>query len=306
MTQLWDENNRVVPVTRVQAGPCTIVQVKTKAKDGYSALQLAYGKRQAKNIAKPQRTIFSKLQLSPSHVREFRLEETDQYQAGDVISIDTFAVGDKVAVTGTSKGKGFQGVVKRHGFSGFRATHGNKDQERMPGAIGDKGSARVFKGKKMPGRMGGDRVTVSNLEIVKIDSENNVFYISGALPGAYNSLVLIKAEGELLVNQVVKEEVKAETKDEVKEETKEPKAEEKAEVEKKEEKVVEAEKKDEEKEVEADKKEEEKSEKKEAEKVEVEKKEEVKVEADKKQEEGKKAEVKDDAKAETEAKAEDK
>lgn len=234
MTQIWNSNDKVVAVTPVQAGPCTIVQVKNKTKDGYEALQLAYGKRKEKNINKPQKGHFKALGLAPAHVREFRTEEIANYKAGDVISVETFAAGDKINVTGVSKGKGFQGVVKRHGFHGFRKTHGNKDQERMPGSIGNKGPARVFKGMKMGGRMGTDRVTVANLEIVSVDVENNILFIAGALPGAINGLITIKGQGELKVNQApakteekneqeVKEEVKEEAEKEIKEEKKEEK-----------------------------------------------------------------------------------
>lgn len=200
MTQIWNDD-RVLAVTPIQAGPCQVTQVKDKAKDGYQALQVAYGNRKEKNINKPQRGHVKALGLKPMHLREFRTEEAANFKAGDVISVATFAVGDKVKVTGTSKGKGFQGVVKRHGFGGFRATHGNKDQERMPGSIGPKGPAHVFKGTRMAGRMGGDRVTVSNLEIVKVDEENNLILVKGAVPGAINSLVMLQSEGELKVNQ---------------------------------------------------------------------------------------------------------
>lgn len=215
MTQIWNDD-RVLAVTPIQAGPCHVTQVKSKTKDGYEALQIAFGNRKEKNINKPQRGHVKALGLKPMHMREFRTEEAANFKAGDVISVATFALGDKVKATATSKGKGFQGVVKRHGFGGFRATHGNKDQERMPGSIGPKGPAHVFKGTRMAGRMGGDRVTISNLEIVKIDEDNNVIFVKGAVPGAINSLIMLHGEGELKVNQkavapeVVVEEVKAE------------------------------------------------------------------------------------------------
>ena len=209
MTQIWNDD-RVLAVTPIQAGPCQVTQVKDKTKDGYQALQIAYGNRKEKNINKPQRGHVKALGLKPMHMREFRTEEAANFKAGDVISVATFAIGDKVKVTGTSKGKGFQGVVKRHGFGGFRATHGNKDQERMPGSIGPKGPARVFKGTKMGGRMGDDRVTVTNLKIVKVDTENNIIFVAGALPGAINGLILINAKGELQVNLAPKVEEKVE------------------------------------------------------------------------------------------------
>ncbi len=200
MTQIWSDD-RVLAITPIQAGPCQVTQVKNKVKDGYEALQVAYGNRKEKNINKPQRGHVKALGLKPMHMREFRTEEAANFQAGDVISVATFAVGDKVKATATSKGKGFQGVVKRHGFHGFRATHGNKDQERMPGSIGPKGPAHVFKGTRMAGRMGGERVTISNLEIVKIDEENNIIFVKGAVPGAINGLIMLHGEGELKVNQ---------------------------------------------------------------------------------------------------------
>ena len=201
------EGDKVFGVTPVQAGPCVVTQVKTKAKDGYNALQLAYGTRQAKNINKPQLGHFKSLNILPAHVREFRTEEAANFKAGDVITVKTFKVGDIVNVTATSKGKGFQGVVKRHHFHGFRKTHGNKDQERMGGSIGPKGPAHVFKGTRMGGRMGGDRVTTTNLEIISIDEAKNILFIKGAVPGAINGLALINGQGELVVNQAAPEAV---------------------------------------------------------------------------------------------------
>src|SRR5680860_400359 len=219
MTQVWNSDDKVIAVTPVQAGPCTVVQIKNKDKDGYEAMQLAYGKRKEKNINKPQKGHFKAVGVSPMHVREFRTTETNGFKPGDVISVETFTEGETINVTGTSKGKGFQGVIKRHGFHGFRATHGNKDQERMPGSIGSKGPARVFKGKKMGGRMGDSRVTVTNLKIQKVDIENNIIYIAGAIPGAINGLILINAKGELQVNlqKKVEEKVKEEKKEKVEE-----------------------------------------------------------------------------------------
>lgn len=210
MTQIWS-GDKVLAVTPIQAGPCHITQVKTKEKDGYEALQLAYGRRQAKNINKPQLGHFKGLENMPAHVREFRTSAAANFKVGDVVSVENFAAGDIVDVIGTSKGRGFQGVVKRHHFHGFRATHGNKDQERMPGSIGPKGPARVFKGTRMGGRMGGDRVTVSHLEIVGVDPEKNILLVKGAVPGAINGLILIKGEGELQVNQKAVKPVEEQT-----------------------------------------------------------------------------------------------
>lgn len=199
MTQIW-KGDKVIAVTPVLATPCTISQVKNKETDGYEALQLASGTRKEKNINKPQLGHFKPSGVRPAHVCEFRLEKTDNFKIGDIVSVETFAEGDTINVTGTSKGKGFQGVVKRHGFHGFRKTHGNKDQERMPGSIGPKGPAHVFKGTKMGGRMGGDRVTTTNLEVISLNPEENIIYVKGSVPGAINGLVMITGKGELQVN----------------------------------------------------------------------------------------------------------
>ena len=202
MTQVW-QDDKAVAVTSVQAGPCAIVQVKTDEKDGYSSVQVGYGKRRKKNINKPQLKHMEKAGVESMFLREFRIcdEAKKDLKIGDVIGVSTFEVGDKIQVTSTSKGKGFQGVVKRHGFHGQDKTHGTKDQLRMPGSIGATGPAHVFKGQKMPGRMGGDRVTVKGLEIVEVDKENNVLLVKGAVPGARNGLVLIQGEGELKITQ---------------------------------------------------------------------------------------------------------
>lgn len=202
MTQIWS-GDAVMAVTPVLAGPCTITQVKSKVKDGYDAVQLAYGERKEKNIKKPQLGHYKKAGVKPAHVREFKIDNTADLKIGDTITVDTFAVGDKINVTGVSKGKGFQGVVKRHHFAGFRKTHGNKDQERMPGSIGPKGPAHVFKGTRMAGRMGGDRVTTTNLEVMAIDEEKNIIFVKGAVPGAINGFITISGTGELKVNSPV-------------------------------------------------------------------------------------------------------
>jgi large subunit ribosomal protein L3 len=217
MTQVW-KGDKVIAVTPVLATPCVVSQVKNKETDGYEALQVASGTRKEKNIKKPQLGHFKATGVKPSHVREFRLEKTEGFKAGDVISVETFAEGDVINVTGTSKGKGFQGVVKRHGFAGFRKTHGNKDQERMPGSIGPKGPAHVFKGTRMGGRMGGERVTTTNLEIVSVNPEENTIYVKGSVPGAINGLVMITSKGELQVNlkkapEVISEAVSEEVKE---------------------------------------------------------------------------------------------
>ncbi|HNX10855.1 MAG TPA: 50S ribosomal protein L3 [bacterium] len=201
MTQVW-VNDKVVAVTPVAAGPCVVTQIKNKDNDGYEALQLGFGFRKEKNIRKPQLGHLLKSQSKNiRHLREFRVESLPEVKLGDVVKVDTFAAGDIVAVTGVSKGKGFQGVVKRHGFHGFRKTHGNKDQERHSGSVGPKGPAHVFKGTRMGGHMGDEQVTTRNLEVVSIDEANNILYIKGALPGATNSLVIVKGAGELKIAQ---------------------------------------------------------------------------------------------------------
>jgi large subunit ribosomal protein L3 len=199
MTQIW-KGDEVLAVTRVQAGPCSVVQVKTSAKDKYQAVQLGFGNKKLKNIKKPQKGHlgdFGNLR----YLREFRVDD-DKLKKGDSINAAVFEAGDKIDVISTSKGKGFQGVVKRHGFHGHSATHGTKDQERASGSVGPKGPAHVFKGTRMGGRMGGDRTTTKNLEIVQVDLENNILYIKGAVPGARNGLVMIKGAGEMVLTQI--------------------------------------------------------------------------------------------------------
>ncbi|MGE5426149.1 MAG: 50S ribosomal protein L3 [Bacillota bacterium] len=206
MTQIW-ENDKVSAVTPVQAGPCVITQVKTVATDKYSALQLAFGVRKEKNIKKPQLGHFKKAGVAPMHVREFRTESDSSANVGDQISVATFSAGDVIDVTGTSKGRGFQGVVKRHHFQGGRKSHGNKDQLRMPGSVGAKGPAHIFKGTRMGGRMGNERVTLTNLTIASVDTDNNIIYVRGAVPGAADGLLLIKGKGELVVETAKAEKV---------------------------------------------------------------------------------------------------
>ncbi len=228
MTQIWS-GDEVMAVTPVAAGPCVITQVKTKTKDGYDALQVAYGARKEKNIKKPQLGHYKAAGVKPMHVREFRTDKAADFKVGDVITVEAFAVKDVINVTGTSKGKGFQGVVKRHHFAGHKATHGNKDQERMSGSVGPKGPAHVFKGTRMAGRMGGERVTTTNLEIVAIDEAKDIIFVKGSVPGAINGLVMISGAGDLQVN--LKKTVSAEETPEIKTEevVEEVKAEEAAE-----------------------------------------------------------------------------
>jgi large subunit ribosomal protein L3 len=193
MSQIFKEE-KVIPVTKIQAGPCLITQVKTSDKEGYSAIQIAFDKK--RKINKPLLGHLKKIQGEKEHnryLREFRTG-IDNLKAGDKITVDIFQPGDKVKVSGISKGKGFQGVVKRHGFHGSPATHGHKDQLRMPGSIGAGGVDRVFKGQKMAGHMGAERATIKNLEIIEIDSATNTILIKGAVPGIKNSLLEIVQE----------------------------------------------------------------------------------------------------------------
>lgn len=191
MTQVFDDQGIAYPATVVSAGPVTVTQAKDIEKDGYQGVQVGYGDRNEKNINKAQRGQFKDLGLF-RYVREFRTDEA--FSRGDVIDVSTFEVGDVVEVSGISKGKGFQGVVKRHGFSGGPKTHGNKHHERTPGSIGATGPQRVFKGVRMAGRMGTDRVTVKNLKVLQIDTENNQIVLKGAIPGHRGTLVEIKVK----------------------------------------------------------------------------------------------------------------
>ncbi len=192
MTQVFTEDGKVVPVTVVKAGPATVTQIRSEEKDGYSAVQIGFGTKKEKNIAKAQLGAWKDLGTF-RFVREFRID-SHEYQTGDKIDVTIFEVGDIVHVSGTSKGKGNQGVVKRWNFAGGPGSHGQKHSLRAPGSIGSTGPQRVFKGKKMAGRMGGDRVTVKNLEIVAIDPENNLLMIKGAIPGAPGSLLEIRTK----------------------------------------------------------------------------------------------------------------
>jgi len=188
MTQIFDEKGNVVPVTLIEAGPCKVTQVKTKDKDGYEAVQVGF--KEITRAKKIKKTMKGK---EFRYLREFRLmkHETCNLKKGDKIDVSIFKEGDKVKVSGISKGKGFQGAVKRWGFSGRDATHGVKHEHRTLGSVGATTPQRVLKGKKMPGRMGSERVTVRNLKIVKVDQENNLLAIKGAIPGARGSLVEI-------------------------------------------------------------------------------------------------------------------
>ncbi len=193
MTQLFDANGKVVPVTVIEAGPCVVSQKKTVENDGYEAIQVGFGEMKASRVNKPMKGHFAKADAAPKKVlREFRLENTAEYNVGDIIKADVFAEGDKVDVTGTSKGKGYAGVIKRWNFARLKESHGTGPVHRHGGSLGVIDPARVFKGKKMAGHLGAERVTVQNLDIVKIDAENNVIAVKGAIPGPKGGIVVLK------------------------------------------------------------------------------------------------------------------
>lgn len=193
MTQVFTDKGSVVPVTVIEAGPITVTQVRTSEKDGYNAIQVGYGSRSKSRLNKALAGHLKDLG-SFKLLKEFRLEAPGEAKVGDSVKADAFAPGDVVTVSATSKGKGFQGVVKRHKFKGGSRTHGQKHSEREPGAIGGgaRAGGRVAKGMRMAGRMGGDRITVKNLKIVQVDPENNILLVSGAVPGRRGTIVEIR------------------------------------------------------------------------------------------------------------------
>ena len=193
MTQIFDENGKVIPVTVVEAGPCTIVQKKTVENDGYAAVQMGYGDVKPQRLNKPEKGHFAKADVAPKKtLKEFRLDNSDALNVGDVVKADTFAVGDSVDVSGTSKGKGFAGAIKRHNQHRLKETHGTGPVVRQAGSMGACSSpSRIFKGKGMAGHMGAENVTVQNLVIVKINAENNLIAIKGAIPGPKGGVVCI-------------------------------------------------------------------------------------------------------------------
>lgn len=193
MTQLFDERGNVVPVTVVEAGPCVVVQKKTLENDGYQALQVGFGEMKANKVTKPMQGHFAKNDVAPKKVlREFRLEDIESANVGDILKADLFAAGDAVDVVGTSKGKGTAGVIKRWNFSRLKESHGTGPVHRHPGSQGACSSpSRVFKGTKGAGRLGHERVTVQNLAVVKVDAEKNIIAIKGAIPGPKGGIVVI-------------------------------------------------------------------------------------------------------------------
>ena len=193
MTQIFDESGKVIPVTVVEAGPCSAVQKKTVENDGYAALQLGFGDVKVQRVNKPMKGHFDKADVAcKKTLKEFRLDDCDALNVGDIVKADTFAVGDAIDVIGTSKGKGFQGAIKRHNQHRLKETHGTGPVHRQAGSMGACSSpSRIFKGKGMAGHMGAEQVTVQNLEVVKIDTENNLIAIKGAVPGPKGGIVYI-------------------------------------------------------------------------------------------------------------------
>lgn len=194
MTQVWDENNRLVPVTVIQAGPCVVTQVRTPEIDGYNAVQLGFGAIKAKKVTKPAAGHFEKAGATPrKHLVELRTANASEFTLGQELTAEIFADGEIVDVTGTSKGKGTAGVMKRHGFHGLRASHGVHRKHRSPGSIGGCATpGRVFKGLRMAGRMGNAKVTVQNLKIHAVDAERGLLLVRGAVPGNAGSLVVVR------------------------------------------------------------------------------------------------------------------
>ncbi len=194
MTQIFDEENRVVPVTVVEAGPCVVTQIRTEETDGYSAIQIAYGEIDPRKAKKPQAGHYKKAGQNPRrHVAEIRMDDTSAYELGQEVTVNIFEGDTVVDVAGTTKGKGYAGAMKRHGFAGQGAAHGNQASHRRVGSIGGCATpGRVFKGTRMAGRMGGNRVTTQNLKIQRIDGDSNLLLIKGAIPGAKGSLVTVK------------------------------------------------------------------------------------------------------------------
>ena len=195
MTQIFDQNARAVPVTVIQAGPCTVTQVKSPERDGYAAVQLAFGDIRPKRVTKPRAGHFAKAGVEPRrHLVELRTDDAADYTLGQTLTADVFAEGDRLDVVGVSKGKGFAGVMKRHGFKGLGASHGTERKHRSPGSVGACATpSRIFKGMRMAGHMGHQRVTVLNLEVVKVDPERNLLLVKGAVPGPKRGLVMLRS-----------------------------------------------------------------------------------------------------------------
>ncbi len=195
MTQVWDENNRVVPVTVVKAGPCVVTQVRTPENDGYSGVQIAFGQIDPRKVTQPMLGHFAKAGVTPRrHVLELRFDDASDYSLGQELGADTFEAGSNIDVTGVTKGKGFAGTMKRHGFHGVSASHGAHKNHRKPGSIGACATpGRVFKGVRMSGRMGGITQTTQNLKVHAVDAEKGLILVKGAIPGPAGSVVLLRS-----------------------------------------------------------------------------------------------------------------
>ncbi len=193
MTQIFEESGAATPVSVIQAGPCPIVQIKTLDTDGYSAIQIGYGETKKSRLKKPLEGHFKRSGANPARVlKEVRVDDPAEFKVGDVLDVKVFEGAEHVSVIGTSKGRGFAGTIKRHGFTSGPKSHGSKNI-REPGSVGACATpSRIYKGKKLPGRMGGKRTTVRNLKIVQIDAENNLIFVKGAVPGATNGIVFIR------------------------------------------------------------------------------------------------------------------
>ncbi len=193
MTRIFSEEGIAIPVTVVEAGPCPILQVKTEETDGYRAIQLGFGAKKAKRASKAEsgHALKANVEAAPTIVREFAPDEGEEYELGQALTVELFEAGDGVKVTGTSKGKGFQGGMKRHGFAGRPASHGHPGSRNVGSMGPGTDPSRVIKGKKLPGQMGGVRKTIRNIEVVKVDSERNLIFLKGGVPGSRNSYVLI-------------------------------------------------------------------------------------------------------------------
>jgi large subunit ribosomal protein L3 len=194
MTQVWDDQNRAIPVTVVKVAPCRVVQVKTPDRDGYGAVQVTYGFTKARKLSKPEAGHFTKAGVDPGpRLVELRVDDAGQYEVGQELRVDVLSAGEKVDVTAVSRGRGFTGVMKRHNFSGQGASHGTHKKHRAPGAIGACATpSRVFKGTRMAGRMGAQRVTTLNLEVVQADADRELILLKGAVPGPRGGVVLIR------------------------------------------------------------------------------------------------------------------
>jgi len=194
MTQIFNEEGKVIPVTVIEAGPCVVSQVKTEETDGYNSIQLGFGAIKESKVNKPERGHFTKANIAPArYLREFRVDSIEDVKVGDELKADIFMAGDKIDIQGTSKGKGFQGVIKRHGQHRGPMGHGSM-YHRRPGSMGSTSTpSRVFKGKKLPGHMGAETVTIQNLEVIKVDLDKNIILVKGSVPGAKGSILKIKS-----------------------------------------------------------------------------------------------------------------